>query len=105
MAVSRRCSTYSHAAARVAEGQPLEQNVAMTRDQRIVLIGAASGVATMIAAMALLYGLWPVDPGMAEFGRRFSFTLQAAAFAALPLLISIMTVGNNRFLTEAIDPT
>jgi hypothetical protein len=77
----------------------------MTQDQRIVLVGAASGVTIMIAAVAVLYWLWPVDPRLADRGSRLAYSLQAAAFAALPLLISIMAVGNNRFLTEAIDPT
>jgi hypothetical protein len=77
----------------------------MTRDQRIVLAGAASGVAIMIAAVAVLYWLWPVDPRWGERGSRLAYSLQTAAFAALPLLISIMAVGNNRFLTAAIDPT
>ena len=27
------------------------------------------------------------------------------AFAVIPLLAGIITVGNNRFLSEAIDPT
>src|SRR5258706_1658845 len=77
----------------------------MTRDQKPVAVGAASGIATMIAAMAGLTALWPVDPTLTEVGRRLAYTAQAAAVAVLPLLAAIMAVGNRRFNTEAIDPT
>jgi hypothetical protein len=77
----------------------------MTRDQKIVGVGAASGVTAMIAAMAGIYQLWPVNPSLADVSSRLAYALQANAFAVLPLLIGIMAVGNNRFLSEAIDPT
>ena len=77
----------------------------MTQDQKIVVTGAASGVAAMLIALAGLYLLWPNGPAMPDVGRRLAYALQANAVAALPLLLSIMAVGNNRFLTEAIDPT
>jgi len=77
----------------------------MTRDQKTVAIGAASGVAAMILAVASLYQLWPINPGLADISRRLVVALEANAFASLPLLIAVVTVGNNRFLSEAIDPT
>lgn len=77
----------------------------MTRDQKIVGVGAASGVTAMIAAIAGIYQLWPVTPSLADVSSRLAYALQANAFAVLPLLIGIMAVGNNRFLSEAIDPT
>lgn len=77
----------------------------MTRDQKIVGVGAASGVTVMVAAIAGIYQLWPVNPSLADVSSRLAYALQANAFAVLPLLIGIMTVGNNRFLSEAIDPT
>jgi len=77
----------------------------MTRDQKIVGLGAASGVTAMIAAIAGVYQLWPANPSLADVGSRLAYVLQANAFAVLPLLIGIMAVGNNRFLSEAIDPT
>ena len=61
----------------------------MTRDQKIVAIGAASGVAAMIASVFVLYQLWPVNPGLANVSSRIAY----------------MAVGNDRFLSEAIDPT
>lgn len=77
----------------------------MTRDQRTVAIGAASGVATMIIAVAGLYAIWPSNPELTEVTRRLAYTLQANVVAAIPLLVGIMVVGNDRFLSEAIDPT
>ena len=77
----------------------------MTRDQKIVAVGAASGVAAMIIGMAGIYHLWPVNPRLADAGSRLSCALQANAFAVLPLLIAVMVVGNDRFLSAAIDPT
>ncbi len=77
----------------------------MTRDQKIVGIGAASGVTAMVTAIAGIYQLWPTNPSLADGSSRLAYALQADAFAVLPLLIGIMTVGNSRFLSEAIDPT
>ena len=77
----------------------------MTRDQKIVGIGAASGVTAMIAAMAGIYQLWPSSPSLVDISSRLAYALQANAFAVIPLLTAIMFVGNNRFLSEAIDPT
>lgn len=77
----------------------------MTPGQKTVAIGAASGVATMIAAVAGIYRLWPANPALGDVGSRLAYALQANAFAILPLLVGIVTVGNNRFFSEAIDPT
>jgi amino acid permease len=59
----------------------------------------------MVLALAGLYLLWPSGPRRVDLGGRLAYALQANVFAALPLLVSIMAVGNNRFLTDAIDPT
>src|SRR5215831_8196720 len=77
----------------------------MTRDQKIVGIGAASGVAAMIVAIAGTYQLWPSSPSLIDVSSRLAYALQANAFAVIPLLAGIITVSNNRFLSEAIDPT
>jgi len=77
----------------------------MTRDQKTVLAGAASGGIAMIAGVSILYRLWPANPGLADVASRLAYTLEANAFTALPLLIGIIAVGNGRFLSEAIDPT
>jgi len=76
----------------------------MTRDQKIVGVGAVSGVTAMVAAISGIYRLWPINPSLADVNSRLAYALQANAFAVLPLLIGIMIVGNNRFLSEAIDP-
>jgi len=77
----------------------------MTRDQKVVAIGAASGVATMIAAVTGIYQLWPSSLAFADLSSRLAYALEANAFAVLPLLAGIITVGNDRFVSEAIDPT
>src|SRR5258706_14522770 len=77
----------------------------MTPDQRIVAIGAPCGIVAMLGAMTGLYHLWPVDPALGDVGRRLAYTVQANAVAILPLLAAIVSVGNRRFLTPAIDPT
>ena len=77
----------------------------MTRDQRVVALGAASGVVAMLASVTMIYRLWPVDPSLSDMGARIAFALQANVFAVLPLLLGVMAVGNNRFFSEAIDPT
>jgi len=77
----------------------------VTQDQKIVAIGAGSGVAAMVAAVAGIYQVWPANPGLTDVGARLAFALQANAFAVLPLLVGVIFVGNNRFLSEAIDPT
>jgi uncharacterized MAPEG superfamily protein len=82
-----------------------KKELAMTRDQKTVVIGAVSGIATMIAATALIYRAWPTQAGLGDIAGRLAYTLQAEVFAVLPLLIMIIAVGNGRFLSEAIDPT
>src|SRR5262245_24602579 len=78
---------------------------AMTRDQKIVATGAASGVLSMAVAVFALYQLWPVPAGLGGLAERFGYALKGLAFAVLPLLAMVIAVGNRRFLSEAIDPT
>src|SRR5262249_18405690 len=77
----------------------------MTREQKIVVIGSASGVVTMIAAVVGIYQIWPNNPSRADAASRLAYTVQANAFAVIPLLLGILVVANARFLSEAIDPT
>ena len=77
----------------------------MTPSQRIVAVGAASGVAAMLLSMVGLYLTLPhaaPDAGLAD---RLGYAAVANAFASLPLLAAIAAVGNARALSEAIDPT
>lgn len=76
----------------------------MNKDQKKVVIGAASGVVSMVILVSLLYSILPIPAGMGNPFDRIIFTLRMNLVAALPLFIGIVTVGNNRFLSEAIDP-
>jgi hypothetical protein len=77
----------------------------MTREQKIVAIGSASGVVTMIAAVVGIYHIWPINASLTDATSRLAYTMQANAFAVIPLLLGILVIGNARFLSEAIDPT
>jgi len=77
----------------------------MKADQRVVAIGAASGIIAMSASVWILTNTLPT-PGVAGLlAERLGYGLRANVFALLPLFIMIATVGNSRFLSEAIDPT
>ncbi len=77
----------------------------MTKEQKVVGIGAASGVLVMIASVAAISQFWPINAGLIDVSSRLAYALQMNAFAILPLLVGVVIVGNNRFLSEAIDPT
>jgi len=77
----------------------------MTKDQKVVAAGAATGIIAMIAGTAFIYNLWPVNPALGDISSRLVYALQANVFAVFPLLLGIIAVGNGRFLSEAIDPT
>jgi uncharacterized MAPEG superfamily protein len=77
----------------------------MTRDQKIVAAGAASGVASMLVAMWLLSTQLPAPVGAETLAERLAYAARWLAFAALPLFAMVAAVGNARFLGEAIDPT
>ena len=77
----------------------------MKREQKIVAIGAASGIATMLAVVFGLSDLMPALPATADAGERLAFAAQWTALAALPLFLAITAVGNARFKSDAIDPT
>jgi hypothetical protein len=77
----------------------------MNREQKIVAAGAASGVLAMVAALLALSG-WLIGlPAGADAGERMAYAAQWNAVAAAPLFLSIASVGNARFKSEAIDPT
>ena len=77
----------------------------MTKSQRIVAVGAASGVAAMLLSMVILYRLLPHAAPYAGLADRLAYAAVANAFASLPLLAAIGAVGNARAMSEAIDPT
>ena len=77
----------------------------MTRDQKKVAAGAASGVFTMLAALLALSGIIAGLAADAAAGERLAYAARWIAAAALPLALAIASVGNGRFNSEAIDPT
>ncbi len=77
----------------------------MKSEQKIVAIGAASGVVLMSATGWVLTTALPAPSIGDLIEERLAYALRANVFAALPLLIMLAAVGNSRFLSEAIDPT
>lgn len=76
----------------------------MNPAQKTVAIGAASGVLSMLLLVTLLYFLIPAPLGMATLSERIAFALKLNVIAVLPFFVMIITVGNSRFLSDAIDP-
>jgi hypothetical protein len=77
----------------------------MTRDQKRVAAGAATGVFAMLAALLALSGIFAGLTADALAGERLAYAVRWIAAAALPLALAIASVGNGRFNSEAIDPT
>jgi hypothetical protein len=77
----------------------------MTRDQRIVAIGAASGIVIMVGLVWLLSWALPAPTVTDTAADRIAFALPWAVLAAVPLFAMVIVVGNARFASEAIDPT
>lgn len=77
----------------------------MTQNQKIVAVGAATGVLTMLAGLVAVSGMIAGISADATAGERLAYAVQWTAFAALPLFLVIGSVGNGRFASEAIDPT
>lgn len=77
----------------------------MNTDQKTVAIGAASGIASMVLAVWILTTLLPVPDIVDEAAARLAYALGANVFALVPFFLMLVTVGNERFLSRAIDPT
>jgi len=77
----------------------------MKKEQRIVAVGAACGLTFMLVSVATLSNFLPHLSSGADAGSRLAFAAKWIAFAALPLVAAIGAVGNERFFSEAIDPT
>ena len=77
----------------------------MKPEQKIVAVGAASGVVVMALSVWLLTKILPA-PGIEDVAaQRVAYALQANIVAIVPFFIMLATVGNSRFLSDAIDPT
>jgi len=77
----------------------------MKREQKIVAVGAASGIASMLVAVWLLSTLLPPPADAGSAAGRLVYAARWLALAAVPLLLMVGAVGNARFKSEAIDPT
>jgi uncharacterized membrane protein YecN with MAPEG domain len=77
----------------------------MKNEQKIVAIGAGSGVALMVVGVWALTALLPQPSIPDAVGERLAYALRANVVALVPLFLMLITVGNARFLSDAIDPT
>ena len=67
----------------------------MNSSQKIVAIGAGSGVISMVFLVWILYTLLPGVVGVESVFDRVIFALKMNVIAVLPLFIMIATVGNG----------
>jgi hypothetical protein len=77
----------------------------MTKDQKKVAIGAASGIAGMVLTVWLISAYMPQPQVIDAPGNRLAYAIRWSVVAVLPLFAMLVAVGNARFLSEAIDPT
>ena len=77
----------------------------MKPEQKVVAIGAASGIVVMALSVWLLTLALPSPQMAGAIAERLAYALRANVVAVLPLFIMIITVANSRFLSDAIDPT
>jgi hypothetical protein len=77
----------------------------MTKDQKTVAIGAASGVIGMVLLVWAIATYLPETRVLDSTGDRLAYAFRWSVVAVLPLFAMLVAVGNARFLSEAIDPT
>ena len=77
----------------------------MKKEQKIVAVGAATGVLVMATSVWILTKVLPTPAISDALGERLAYALRANIVAVLPLFIMFITIGNSRFMSEAIDPT
>jgi hypothetical protein len=77
----------------------------MTRDQKIVITGAISGIVAMVLLVSLLSTVIATPDIVESPGDRIAYAAPWAVVAAMPLFAMLAAIGNERFLSEAIDPT
>jgi MAPEG family len=74
-------------------------------EQKIVAVGAASGVVLMALSVCILTRLLPQPMIPDAVAERLGYALKANIVALVPLFVMLAAIGNSRFLSEAIDPT
>ena len=77
----------------------------MTAEQKVVAVGAASGVATMALLVWILTAALPTPRIADSTADRLAYALRVNVVALLPFFVMLITVANSRFLSDAIDPT
>ncbi len=77
----------------------------MKTEQKVVGTGAALGVVSMVVGVWVLMQVVPDSTIMDTTANRLAYALAANMIAILPFFIMMVTVGNKRFLSSAIDPT
>jgi hypothetical protein len=77
----------------------------MKKEQKIVAVGAASGIVVMALSVWLLTLALPAPRMAGTLAERLAYALRANVVAVLPFFVMIITVANSRFLSDAIDPT
>jgi hypothetical protein len=80
-------------------------NASMNRDQKAVAAGASSGVLVMLLLIWSLSKIIGAPAIADDAADRIAYALRWAAVPAVLLFIMYAAVGNERFLSEAIDPT
>lgn len=74
-------------------------------EQKIVAVGAASGVGLMALSVWILTRLLPQPQIPDALAERLAYTLKANMVALVPLFVMLITIANSRFFSDAIDPT
>jgi len=74
-------------------------------EQKIVAVGAASGLLVMALSVWILTGVLPQPLIPDAVADRLAYALRANIVALVPLFVMLVTIGNSRFLSDAIDPT
>ena len=77
----------------------------MRPEQKIIALGAATGIVTMAASVWLLASVLPTPVIVDAVGERLGYAIRANVFALVPFFVMLITIGNSRFSSEAIDPT
>jgi hypothetical protein len=77
----------------------------MRAEQKVVAVGAASGILIMALSVWVLTSVLPT-PSIADApGERLAYALRANVVALVPFFVMLIVIGNARFLSDAIDPT
>ena len=77
----------------------------MSKDQKTVAIGAVSGIVGMILLVWGIAIYFP-EPHVADGnGDRLAYAFRWSVIAVLPMFVMLVAVGNERYSSEAIDPT